>query len=73
MAIDPKLYKKYTGKMPGEAMTRMGESLAQQSANGPAGDTSFLGAWRRGRKQAAIAGGLIVAGAVIWLLLTGGI
>lgn len=40
MAIDPKLYKKYTGRLPGEAMNRMGESLARSSAKGPAGDTS---------------------------------
>lgn len=73
MAIDPKLYKKYTGKMPGEAMTRMGESLARQSGREPADRLSFLGAVGRGRRRVAVIGGLIVAAAVIWVLVTGGI
>ena len=73
MTIDPRLYKKYTGKSPGEAMTRLGQSLAQQSARQSAGDTSVLGAIGRGRRRVAIVGGLIVAGVVIYVLVTGGI
>ncbi len=71
MTIDPKLFKKYTGRNPGEAMTRLGQSLAKQKSLD--GDTSILGALGRGRRRMAIVGGLMVAAAVIYLLATGGI
>jgi hypothetical protein len=32
MTIDPRLYEKYTGKRPGDAMNRLGEALAQNVA-----------------------------------------
>lgn len=32
MTIDRRLYQKCTGKLPGEAMTRYGESLAKSAA-----------------------------------------
>ena len=32
MPIEPRLYQKYTGKVPGEAMNRFGESLARDAA-----------------------------------------
>lgn len=45
MPIDPRLYRKYTGKMPGEAMNRYGEALAQsakeKSESKAATDRSF--------------------------------
>jgi hypothetical protein len=50
MTIDPKLYTKYTGRVPGDSMTRYGESLAKRAAKGPPGDTSFFGALYRGRR-----------------------
>ena len=73
MTIDPRLYKKYTGKSPGEAMTRLGQSLAQQSARQSAGDTSVLGAIGRGRRRVAIVGGVIVAGGGTYGLGEGGV
>jgi hypothetical protein len=32
VTIDPKLYEKYTGKRPGDAMNRLGRALAQNEA-----------------------------------------
>jgi hypothetical protein len=63
MAIDPGLYKKYTGRTPGDAMIRMGESLAQDARRERGGDTSTLGAIVRGRKimRLVIALGVLVA------------
>lgn len=49
MTIDPKLFKKYTGRLPGEAMNRMGGLLAKEATKGPRGDISLLGAYARGR------------------------
>ena len=72
MTIDPKLFKKYTGKMPGEAMNRLGQSLAKQSARDSADDTSFLGSLGRGRRRVMICGGILVAAAVVYLIATGG-
>jgi len=68
MAIDPKLYEKYTGKRPGDAMTRMGQSLAKQSARGPAGDTSTLGALALGRWYIRVGAGLLVLVGVLYFL-----
>jgi hypothetical protein len=63
MAIDPGLYKKYTGRTPGDAMIRMGESLAQDAKKERGGDTSTLGAVVRGRKilRIIIAIGVLIA------------
>src|SRR5215475_10627630 len=71
VTIDPKLYKKYTGKNPGEAMTKLGQSLAEQSTRGPAGDTSSLGALARGRKYMMIGVGILVIAVVVYLLASG--
>ncbi len=51
MSIDRRLYQKYTGKLPGEAMNRFGESLAksagEQSRRGAdAGGSTFARALR---------------------------
>jgi hypothetical protein len=32
MTIDPRLYEKYTGKRPGDAMNKLGAALAQNAA-----------------------------------------
>jgi hypothetical protein len=71
MPIDPRLYQKYTGKMPGEAMTRYGESLAKQSARGPAGDTSFMGSMARGRWMLRVGIAVVVLVVVLVVLLRG--
>jgi hypothetical protein len=73
MPIDPRLYQKYSGKMPGEAMTRYGQSLAKQASRGPSESVSFFGALKRGRMYTMIGGGLLVAAVVIYMLITGGI
>jgi hypothetical protein len=68
MAIDPKLYEKYTGKRPGDAMTRMGQSLVRQSARGPAGDTSVLGSIARGRWYLRIAAAILTLIGVLYFI-----
>ena len=70
MTIDPKLYEKYTGKRPGDAMSKLGQTLAQDSARRPAGDTSYLGALARGKKITMIVGGILVAIAAIYFMMT---
>ena len=71
MPIDPRLYQKYTGKMPGGAMNRYAESLAKQSARGGPGDTSFLGALGRGRWFLKVGLGVMVIGVLLFVLLSG--
>lgn len=73
MAIDPKLFKKYTGRLPGEAMNRMGESLARQHPRGSVERASWGGGIVRWYRWQVIFGGLLAAAVVIYLLLTGGI
>jgi|GraSoiStandDraft_1057264.scaffolds.fasta_scaffold278174_2 hypothetical protein len=68
MAIDPKLYEKYTGKRPGEAMARLGGDLARSSGDV---DTSYWAARYRGRKYAMIGFGLLVIAIVAYFLITG--
>jgi hypothetical protein len=68
MAIDPKLYEKYTGKRPGDALTRMGQSLAQSGGKGSAGDTSLWRAYLRGHWFVRVGAGLLILGAVAYFL-----
>jgi uncharacterized membrane protein len=70
VAIDPKLFKKYTGRMPGEAMNRFGESLAREAAKGPRGDTSFMAAYARGRWFVRVGGAILALGAILFFLLS---
>lgn len=70
MTIDPKLFKKYTGKMPGEAMNRFGESLAEEAAKGPRGDTSFAGAFSRGRWLMRVGTAGVVLAIVLYFIWT---
>ena len=69
MTIDPKLFEKYTGRRPGDAMNRLGESLAKQSARGPSGDTSFRGSYLRGRLYTRVGIGLLVLFGVLYFLI----
>lgn len=71
MTIDPNLYKKYTGRMPGEAMSRLGESLAQDSKKERGGDTSMFGAVMRGRMILRLIIAVAVLIAVIAVLAGG--
>ena len=70
MTIDPKLFKKYTGKMPGEAMNRFGESLAKQAAKCRPGDTSFVGAYSRGRWFVRVGGAILALAVVLFFLFS---
>jgi len=74
MTIDPRLYQKVTGRMPGEAMNRMGESLAKsarpKSPGHQSGDYTgleggILGAAKM-RWLFSIIGSLVVLASVIW-------
>lgn len=73
MAIDPRLFKKYTGRLPGEAMNRMGESLARQRPRGTVERQSWSGGIVRWYRWQVIFGGLLTAAIVFYWLLTGGI
>ena len=70
MPIDPRLYQKYSGKMPGEAMNRFGESLArsaaEKSAESMRGPRSLFATWYKWRLWASLIGSLVV---LIGLLL----
>ncbi len=62
MPIDPRLYHKYSGKMPGEAMSRLGESLAEsvakKSRESSRGPSSFMMTWWKWRLWMSVAGAL---------------
>lgn len=65
MPIEPRLYQKYSGKMPGEAMSRLGESLAEsagkksvESVRGPR-ETAFI-TWYKWRLWASVIGSILV-------------
>jgi hypothetical protein len=65
MPIEPRLYQKYTGKMPGEAMGRMGESLAEsagkksaESMRGPRA-SAFM-TWYKWRLIASVIGSIVL-------------
>lgn len=62
MPIDPRLYHKYTGKMPGEAMNRLGDSLAESAAErsreASRGSDSFFMMWWKWRLWMSVAGAI---------------
>lgn len=69
MTIDPNLYKKYTGRTPGDAMSRYANSLARESGR-EREDTSILGALGRGHRWVRLGGALLVLGLILYFLLT---
>lgn len=70
MPIEPRLYQKYTGKMPGEAMARMGESLAQSAAEksneAMRGPQNLFATIRKWRMIAGLVGSVILALVLIY-------
>jgi hypothetical protein len=70
LPIEPRLYQKYTGKMPGEAMSRMGESLAQSAAEksneAMRGPESLFATIRKWRMIASLVGSAIAALAMLY-------
>jgi hypothetical protein len=83
VTIDPKLYKKYTGRLPGEATTRMGEALAQSSARKSAAKAGaersfseryllwrFPGAVLVNRWALSVVGAIILLVAILGLMWT---
>ncbi len=70
MTIDPKLFEKYTGRRPGEAMNEYGKSLAGAGPRS-GGDTSFLGSIYRGRMILRLIVAIVVLVGIVYLLFGG--
>ena len=70
MAIDARLYEKYTGKMPGDAQKKLGEALADSDAQ-HAEDIDLGSAIRKGKQTIRMGKALIVLALVVIALVTG--
>jgi len=73
LPIEPRLYQKYTGKLPGAAMSAMGESLAQSAAQksreSMRGPQSMLVTWYKWRLIVSVVGAIGVGIVALFSLL----
>ena len=73
MPIEPRLYQKYTGKLPGAAMNRMGEALAESAAEksreSMRGPRSMIVTWYKWRLIMSIVGAIGVGVVALFSLL----
>ena len=72
MAIDPRLYQKITGRLPGEPMQQYGETLGKQKPRGGGGDTSFFASLVTGHRYLRTVLAIVVLGTIIAMWLFGG-
>ena len=72
MAIDPKLYEKYSGRRPGDAHARLGAALVQSDAQRarnaarPKGHMGGAGSYWKWRAIMGAITSLLILGAIAW-------